>query len=418
MASFSDLTKLPGASGAPPLPPKTVILYRDDNWNSQSWTISLDDWLPGRRHNVVDSMWDQATYVAFNLPPGTVVTLTDNVVPLEAGQNVADLKGCGVSVDLVGAGQTEAVDLRGVSMNDCVSSFFWRAVDLDFGGIELFEHADFKGNRVVLFLSDWSPGAVYSIGPWWMNERVSSVRWKTLTDRQTAQLFEHDNGAGNTFNNILGYGSTKECRDLQEYRLNDQMSSFRWDGIVPKKEIVAPFDVKIPANKIQTGFTEEFRARNDANIDTPPQETTFSKKLGKSRSVSTTDKFVTGLKTTHGYSPPSATGGYVGSVEVSFSYERSNTVTRTNTEEVVVQKKMSIIVPKKKRIEARLAYFAAELPPTEFTTTAERWYDRPVTGATQDAANNNWYKRVEPVRLTVEGTMATTGDLDIKEFSL
>ena len=79
---------------------------------------------------------------------------------------------------------------------------------------------------------------------------------------------------------------------------------------------------------------------------------------------------------------------------------------------------MSIIVPKKKRIEARLAYFAAELPPTEFTTTAERWYDRPVTGATQDAANNNWYKRVEPVRLTVEGTMATTGDLDIKEFSL
>jgi hypothetical protein len=69
-------------------------------------------------------------------------------------------------------------------------------------------------------------------------------------------------------------------------------------------------------------------------------------------------------------------------------------------------------------LEARLAYFVAELPPTEYQTTAERWYDRPVTGATQDLANNNWYKRVEPVRVTVQGALAAAGTVDIKQYPL
>ena len=244
MVNWSDLTKLPTALEAPALSGRTVRLYRDADWNSSSWTMSLNDFLPSTRHTVPSSIYDQATYVAFNLPVGVVVTLMDNISPLGPGQNVADLGSCGICVDLVGTGQTEAVDLRNVSMNDCVSSFFWRSVNLEPGAIELFEDIGFGGNRITLFLSEWKPGEAHNIVNWWMNDRVSAVRWKALDDRATATLFEHGDGGGSSFSNIFGSGSIKETPDLRDDRFNDVMSSFRWDGIIPRKEIIKPFDVK------------------------------------------------------------------------------------------------------------------------------------------------------------------------------
>ena len=248
-------------------------------------------------------MYDQARYVAFNLPVGVVLTLTDSIAPLGAGQNAADLSGCGVCVELVGTGQTEALDLMDASANNCISAFFWRAVDLELGAIELFQHIGFKGNRSILFLSEWSPGEVHSIGKWWMNDKVSSARWDTLSDRVAAALLQDADGAGDSFDNIGGLGSMKECGDLQEFRFNDKMSSFRWNGLVPKKEIIAPFKMNIPVDKLQTGFTDVETRKNMSNVD-QPSAVTFEKKLGKTISVSTTDTFVTGVKTTHGYKAP------------------------------------------------------------------------------------------------------------------
>jgi hypothetical protein len=423
MANFSDLTKLPATPGAPALDAKTVRLYRDAAWNSESWTISLDNWLPVQRHNVDNSIWDQATYVAFNLPVGIVVTLIDNIAPLAAGQNSADLKGCGVCVELVGTGQTEGLDLRNVSMNDCVSSFSWRPVDLDLGAIELFEHPGFTGNRAILFLAEWEPGKTHSIVPWWMNDKVSSVRWKTLDDRATAELFEHPDGGGSSFNNIMGFGSMKECGDLRNYRFDDTMSSFRWVGIAPKREIIKPFELTIPAGRVQTGFVVSQSVRNngDENLKVP---VTFSKKFGKTLTVSTTNTYVTGTKFTYsqkstvevsvpgiGTASEEITWGF----EVSFSYTRSDTTTRTDTEETLIQQTAEIIIPPRKRGEARLFYAVGELPPTECQTTAERWYDRPLPRTVQDGA---YYKREEPVRVAIQGGLVATGTVDLQQYNL
>jgi hypothetical protein len=420
-----SLTKFPTPAGAPALPVKTVRLFAEvpgaaliseDPWNGKSWTINLDDWFAGKRHTVHSSVHDQARYVAFNLPVGVVLTLTDNIAPLGAGQNAADLSGCGVCVELVGTGQAEALDLMDASAHNCVSAFFWRAVDLELGAIELFQHIGFKGNRSILFLSDWSPGEVHSIGKWWMNDKVSSARWDTLSDRVAAALLQDADGGGNSFDNIRGLGSMKECGDLQEFRFNDEMSSFRWSGLVPKKEIIAPFKMNIPADKLQTGVTDVQTRENQSDIN-QPSDVKFEKKLGRTISLSTTDTFVTGVKTTHGYNPGGA-GGYEGSVEVSFSYERSKTATRTDTDETSYSVTQTINVPPKSRITATAFYALGTLPPTEYQTTAERWYDQPVTDAKQDPANNNWYKRVETIRVTLEGSLAVLGSVVIKQDHL
>ncbi|RXH06152.1 hypothetical protein [Bradyrhizobium vignae] len=126
---------------APQLSSGSVALFRDDNWSSQRFDLSTGDFVPNQRQRLQSFTFDQATFVAFNLPVGTVMSLMDNVTSGPAGKTVADLSGCGRCVDLVGTGKTEAVDLRAVNMNDCVSSFFWPEVDLNLGAIELFDDA-------------------------------------------------------------------------------------------------------------------------------------------------------------------------------------------------------------------------------------------------------------------------------------
>jgi hypothetical protein len=133
-------------------------------------------------------------------------------------------------VDLVGTGRTETIDLPSGNENDCISFFFWRTVDLNMGAIEFFDDANFGGNRATVFLSEWDYEQIYSISDWWLQDRLSSIRWKTLTDRQTAVLFDNNDGSGNTYGNIKGWGDLKEIPNLDNIGFNDAVSAFRWDG--------------------------------------------------------------------------------------------------------------------------------------------------------------------------------------------
>jgi hypothetical protein len=55
-----------------------------------------------------------------------------------------------------------------------------------------------------------------------------------------------------------------------------------------------------------------------------------------------------------------------------------------------------------------------QIPPTVYHTTAERWYNVPMTGAQQDPLNNNWYKRVEPVTVSIAGSLASSTRVNIE----
>lgn len=364
-------------------------------------------------------MFDNATFVSFNLPVGTVMTLMDNVTPVPGGHTVSDLSNCGRCVDLVGTGQTEGVNLMAVNMNDCVSSFFWREVDLDLGAIEIFDDVDFGANRNTLFLSEWNSGRIYSIEEWWLQDRVSSIRWRTLNDRQTAQMFDNVDGSGDSYNNIKGYGTTKEIANLDDIRLNDRISSFRWDGIVPKKEIIAPFDVKVSTGTDALGLTSVLHGTNGGSLPAPVV-LTLNDTTTQTVTVSTTDTHVTAIKTSYSQKNEPKVGIGLGtattwSIEMSYSYTHSDTKTTSETKTITLSIAETVMAQKMTTWKATLLVTIGKIPATVYNTTAQRWYDEPVTGGVPDPANNGWYKRIEPVSVTVEGSLATDTSVNIEE---
>ena len=419
MTGPRDFQTLPTHPGGPTnLPPGRVRLFVD-LWDGRWLDIDIAEVVAGRRQLVSSSVWDATTLIAWNLPVGTVMTMLADTPP--AGPNIADLSDCGPCVDLIGTGRTETLDLRPLSMNDSISSYFWREVDLDLGAIELFEHDGFTGNRAVIFLAEWERGTVHRINRWYMQDRVSAARWHTLTDRQTAALFEHDDGSGAQFNNIKGWGQVKEVASLGEFGFNDAASSFRWDGVVPKKEIIAPFEVSVGAGGGTFGLTSESSGTNRTTLP-QPIVLTLNDTTSQTITATTTDTHVVGTSITVGYK--SSVGvekvSHVEksvSVTLSYSYTHTDTVSRSDTKTIALTIAQTVNVPPQSHYRATLLVTIGKIPPTDYHTTAERWYDVPLTGAVRDPANNNWWKRVEPVTLSMSGSLAVRSNVEVEATS-
>jgi len=159
MSNIYFLSRLPAPCSPPPtLPSGTVSLFADDNWGNERATLRTADYPESVRHLFDGTpMQDQATFIAFNLPVGTVMTLMDGMVPPNAGF-------CGRCVDLVGTGKTESVNLMSINLNECLSGFSWRKVDLDRGAAGLFADTNFNGDRMTIFLGQWPSATVRAEG--------------------------------------------------------------------------------------------------------------------------------------------------------------------------------------------------------------------------------------------------------------
>lgn len=159
MQSIQDkvdkLTRLPSPSQrAPDLASGRVRLYQDSSWNSNNTEINIYDSHSQRsRFRVDQKLFDKASWIAFNLPVGTVLTFMDRLPSMPASGKYADLSDAGRTLDLIGTGQTGGVDLDRLQMNDKISQFFWRTVDLNQGATELFDDQDFTNNRVTIYVS-------------------------------------------------------------------------------------------------------------------------------------------------------------------------------------------------------------------------------------------------------------------------
>ena len=200
-----------------------MVLFRDRDWSSEQHTIHTRDFTPGQRHSITGAkMNDAASWVAYNLPPGVVLTLVEHAGPGGPG-GCSDLKGAGRVVNLVGTGETRAVNLSRCNGEDCISAFYWRRVNPDMGAVELYEHPQFDGNRTILFLAEWPEARLINLKGWYISDRESSARWNTLRDTQTVTLFENPEGGGKAYGNIFGYrrdegGQGPQGRGLQRLR--------------------------------------------------------------------------------------------------------------------------------------------------------------------------------------------------------
>jgi len=157
MSNIYFLSRLPAPSfPSPTLPSGTVMLFGDGNCGSEPATLRTADYAESVQHLFDGTpMQDQAAFIAFNLPIGTVMTLMDGMVPPNARLRC---------VDLVGTGKTESVNLMSINLNECLSGFSWRKVDLDRGAAGLFADTNFNGDRMTIFLGQWPSATVRAEG--------------------------------------------------------------------------------------------------------------------------------------------------------------------------------------------------------------------------------------------------------------
>lgn len=163
------LTKLPAPQQAyDALNSGIVKVFTSANFGGASFMIDTEDYASGQRHRLLAENYNKACWVTWNLPVGTVMTMMELDKTPEKNQPIADPRGCGRTVELVGTGKTEAVDLTRVYMTTCVKGFWWRELDLSMGAVEIF---DGNGSQIVetqayhrqtIFLSEWAPGVIYS----------------------------------------------------------------------------------------------------------------------------------------------------------------------------------------------------------------------------------------------------------------
>ncbi|KAJ5637592.1 hypothetical protein N7490_007471 [Penicillium lividum] len=418
------LSKPPSTSTSPPeVPSGTVSLFVDDNWSSTRLDLDIDDYAPSQRHTFKSSMLDAATWVAFNLPIGTVMTLMDNYQSGSAGQSVADLSDCGRCVDLVGTGNTESLDLLAMRMNDIVSCFFWRTVDLNMGAVEMFEDVGFSGGRTTIFLSEWSPGTIVNVEKWWLQDSISSVRWKTLDDRQEFTLYDNFDGTGNRYSNIKGWGRTKEISDLgDDASFNDEMSSFSWVGVNPVKEIIAPFNIVISSTSSSSGLVSSISGTNNSTIP-QPVTVTLTNTDAQTLTITTSDQQVQSITSTQTMSEKAGVPGVdevtaTWAIALAYSYTTTDTKSTTDTTTIALAISETVNAPPETSYTATLLVSIGRIPPTVYTTTAQRWYAVPVTGGVEDPTNNNYYLRVEPVSVSVSGSLASNTTVNIESTPL
>jgi hypothetical protein len=251
-----SLSPLPAPGAEPPfaLNSGTVEMFREADWTGSSQEVTTDRWPAAIRHNLAVHRRDhRAAWIAFNLPVGRVMTLTRHHRDIEDGLPACDLRDVAQVADLVGTGRTEAVDLAQIGMQNAVSSFFWRDVDLKQGAVELYGEPDFKGNRTVLFLSEWKRGELHSLADWAIEDRLGSVRWNTMPDMHYCDLFQHRDGIGKQYPLMSGWkAGPKERPDTSKYSFHGMVSAFRWDAAITDRPMISPVFMDILFNRENT----------------------------------------------------------------------------------------------------------------------------------------------------------------------
>lgn len=424
---MSNMNGLACPPNPPSLPSWTFKLFKDNNWQSSSMSFSTKDYTAQDRQSISGTgMQDAATYVAYNLPVGTVVTLMDNMVSLKSGDSVGNLSGAGRCVDLVGTGKTEGLSLIDCNMNDCVSCFFWRNVDMNLGAVVLFENVNYGGNRSILFLSEWPSYSLISIAGWYLDDKLSSINWSNLADRQQVYFYDNTDGSGSSYTNVKGWGSFKEISDLGQVGFNDRMSAFQWTGLAPVKEVIEPVNMNLT---FSAGDSESLSQTTDYTNQSSVSQTfvaSFSDSQSQTLTVTSTETVVTGFELTYTESwKISESAGDVGaeeggslSLKLSQSYTNSQSTTKSQTTTVELAFSEDVTAAANCVTHATLIAKLGTVEPTSYTTIAHRWYDQPVTGAVQDSSNNNWWKRDETITGQVSGGLAGQTQVDVTTSSL
>jgi hypothetical protein len=243
--------KPPEASDPYPgdIPSGQIILFKDASWGSESLIIDTTSGAYPAGYPFSFSgtgLQDNATWIAFKLPTGTVCTLFDNTVNLAAGSPPFNPAGAGVPVDLIGNGEVQTVDLDAYGANDRLSGGIWRQVDLNDGWFQLFRDTNCQASFITIFLSEWPTNTPVSLNGWDIDGQASSVNYPALTPPQVVVLTNQTDGTGyslalgatNPFPSGNSATATPATVNLTDRGINDQVHSFTYTIIEPVKAVI------------------------------------------------------------------------------------------------------------------------------------------------------------------------------------
>ena len=230
------------------IPSGQIILFTDASWGSELLTIDTTSGAYPEGYPFSFSgtgLQDHATWIAFNLPEGTVCTLFDNTINLAAGSPPFNPAGAGVPVDLIGKGTgdtVQTVDLYAYGANDRLSGGIWRQVDFNDGWFQLFRDANFQASFITIFLSEWPTDTPVSLDGWDIDGQASSVNYPSLTPPQVVVLTNKTDGTGYSLalgaTNPFGTVAAPATVNLTDRGINDQVHSFTYTIIEPVKAVI------------------------------------------------------------------------------------------------------------------------------------------------------------------------------------
>ncbi|THV45473.1 hypothetical protein BGAL_0484g00030 [Botrytis galanthina] len=217
-------------------------------------------------------------------------------------------------------------------------------------------------------------------------------------------------GTSDAYNNVKGWGNIKEIANLGDVRMNNNISSFGRERTIPKKEIIAPFNISASNADSQTNLTSETSGVNKSDNDLVV-EVSLENSTSQTVTVETQDQHVVGVGASFSQTTTAGVEGIASAsttweFQLNYSYTNTATKSKSYTETLTLTAKEIVTAPPRSYYRAELLVSLGRLRAAEYETTAERWYVDPVVGGVQDPSNQYWYKRVEPVRMSISGSLA------------
>jgi len=399
------------------VPSGQIVLYKDDSWTSTKLTIDTNSpqYPQGRSFSFSGTpLQDGATWIAFNLPTGTVCTLYDNV-PTNNPSNPYNFSGLGVCVDLIGNGQTQTVNLPAYGANDKVSGGIWRRVKTSEGWFQLFADTNCSGTFTTFFMDEWPTTTWNSIGGWYLNDAASSINYPSLTPVQVLTLSQNADGTGQqvSFGAANPFGSVgKQAQaNFTDSGMNDKISGFSYTVYQP---------VKATIDSVTTNFSAPISGGNTFNTSISGTNATSAEvqvqmQLAQSQtySIATATSLQYSMSLSIG-ATVSATAGVPGVASVTASTTTTFTtgVTSTSTQTVTssqtfqLQQTVTFTAPVHSTYTAAASVSVGTIPMTTVTTTGQFYYSQNLPGSTFDPVSQ-LYLLTSPVTVQLSGGVGT-----------
>lgn len=382
-----------------------IILYEHADFSGKSHTIDLANFRPNTVHTLSGTpLQDNASAVRWNIQPNRVVTLSEH----NSSPKLPDLSGLGRTFDLTGSGETH---LGIADINDCISAFFWRDVDLSRGHIVFYKDGDYRNIRQTVFIAEWPPNTAINISNWAIQDRMSSVRWMNLDPRIVIGLYDGTVGGGSSYTNIKrrGTGSGYEGEpSLAAYGMQDKVSSFKIMELLPLYETInkIEFDLRnFPRKSVTMENKGSIQGTQSESSYTADVTTTWV----EASSVTLEQSHRVGGAVSYEYSTgggSTGAGKHTFSVTLSYDYTRTRSDTATKSEMLQISHKETYPIPPNHGFEFKLILRYDQLD-TAFTTQATRWYAEPLLGTTADTTKSpgkTLYRRTEEVKGVLHGS--------------